>query len=111
METYIDMRHGNNEKCRNGDMNMETWTWRQVVFKKPNRAQKHRRFSLISLPYIVCLFVDEETNGSYPLANGLNGLAHLCAYVILVPIGWKIICLYLSYTTVGAKSMARLHQN
>jgi hypothetical protein len=23
-------------------------------------------------------FVDEETNGSYPFAKGLNGLAHLC---------------------------------
>jgi hypothetical protein len=28
----------------------------------------------------VCPFVDEETNGSYPFANGLNGLAHLRMY-------------------------------
>jgi hypothetical protein len=34
--------------------------------------------------FISCLFVDEETNGSYPYANrlnGLNGLAHLSGYV------------------------------
>jgi hypothetical protein len=24
--------------------------------------------------FVVCPFVDEETNGSYPFANGLNGL-------------------------------------
>jgi hypothetical protein len=31
--------------------------------------------------FVVCPFVYEETNGSYPFAsglNGLNGLAHLC---------------------------------
>jgi hypothetical protein len=27
--------------------------------------------------FIVCLFVDEETNRSYSFANGLNGLTHL----------------------------------
>jgi hypothetical protein len=27
--------------------------------------------------FVVCPFVDEETNGSYPFANGLNELAHL----------------------------------
>ncbi len=26
----------------------------------------------------LCLFVYEETNGSYPFANGVNVLAHLC---------------------------------
>jgi hypothetical protein len=26
---------------------------------------------------VVCLFVDAETNGSYPFANGLNGLNRL----------------------------------
>jgi hypothetical protein len=31
--------------------------------------------------FVVCPFVDEETNGSYPLANGLNGLVHLCNYL------------------------------
>jgi hypothetical protein len=28
--------------------------------------------------FVVCQFVDEETNGIYLFANGLNGLAHLC---------------------------------
>ncbi len=40
-------------------------------------------YSLIRLPFRhrekgILPFVDEETNGSYPFANGLNGLAHLC---------------------------------
>jgi hypothetical protein len=34
--------------------------------------RKHRRFSLIRL-----LFDDEETNGRYLFANGLNGLNRL----------------------------------
>ncbi len=46
------------------------------------RKRKPRRFSLIGLPFahcprgkfVVCPFVDEETIGSYPFANGLNGL-------------------------------------
>ncbi len=29
----------------------------------------------------VCPSFYEETNGSYPFANGLNGLAHLCRQV------------------------------
>jgi hypothetical protein len=31
--------------------------------------------------FVICPFVDEETKGSYPFANGLNGLnglAYLC---------------------------------
>jgi hypothetical protein len=32
--------------------------------------------------FVVCPFVYEETNRSYPFANGLNGLAHLCRLVI-----------------------------
>jgi hypothetical protein len=28
--------------------------------------------------FVICPFVDEETNGSYLFANGLNGLAHIC---------------------------------
>jgi hypothetical protein len=53
----------------------------QVIFLSP--------FTICSSckrKYVVCLFVDEETNGSYPFANeisglnrlnGLNGLVHL----------------------------------
>ncbi len=39
-----------------------------------NGKRKPRRFSLIRLPFV------NRTNGSYPFANGLNGLAlaHLC---------------------------------
>jgi hypothetical protein len=33
--------------------------------------------SLCKRKFVVCLFVDEETKGSYPFANGLNGLAFL----------------------------------
>ncbi len=35
--------------------------------------------------FVVCPFVDKETNGSYLFANGLkalNGLADLCRYII-----------------------------
>jgi hypothetical protein len=32
--------------------------------------------------FVICPFVDEETNGSYPFAKGL---AHLCRYDIEAP--------------------------
>jgi hypothetical protein len=35
-----------------------------------------------SLSFVVCPFIDEETNGSYPFANGLSGLAHLCTETV-----------------------------
>ncbi len=51
-----------------------------------NRKQKPRRFPLLRLPFahrkrkfVVCPFVDEETNKSCLFAQGLNGLAYLCA--------------------------------
>jgi hypothetical protein len=34
--------------------------------------------SSCKLKFVACPFVYEETNGSYPFANGLHGLAHLC---------------------------------
>jgi hypothetical protein len=34
--------------------------------------------------FVVCPFVDEETNESYPFANGLNGIAHLCLHLRIV---------------------------
>jgi hypothetical protein len=40
--------------------------------------------------FLVCPFADEETNGSYPFANGqngLNGLAHLWLYMCLGRMG------------------------
>ncbi len=33
--------------------------------------------SLCKRKFVVCPFVFKETNGSYPFANRLNGLAHL----------------------------------
>jgi hypothetical protein len=34
--------------------------------------------SLCKRKFVGCSFLDKETSGSYPFANGLNGLAHLC---------------------------------
>jgi hypothetical protein len=31
----------------------------------------------VQTEFAVCPFVDKETDGSYPFANALNGLAHL----------------------------------
>jgi hypothetical protein len=31
----------------------------------------------MQMKFVIHPFVDEETNGGYPFANGLNGLAHL----------------------------------
>ncbi len=52
-----------------------------------NGKPKPRRFSFIRLPFssckrifFLCPFVYEETNGSFPFTNGLNGLAHLCVH-------------------------------
>jgi hypothetical protein len=42
-----------------------------------NGKRKTRRFSLIRLP------LTHRENGSYPFANGLNGLAHLCLNYVL----------------------------
>jgi hypothetical protein len=46
-------------------------------------ADQGKRTSVFRFPYVVqteivvCPFVYEETNGSYPFANGLNGLNRL----------------------------------
>jgi hypothetical protein len=82
-------KYGEMETWRqgHGDMDMETRR-----HQMENEKRKPRRFSLIRLPFAhrakncfsFCPFIDEETNGSYPFANGLNGLnglnilAHLC---------------------------------
>jgi hypothetical protein len=91
METWRhgDMRIGVMETWRHGDM--ETWHGdrdMETQNSKRKGKQKSRRFSLsfivssqCSQKFVVCPFIDEETNGSYPFANGLNrpcGLAHLC---------------------------------
>jgi hypothetical protein len=80
------------------DEDMETWTrtWKHgqgngnmdedmgklwIFTKKSNGKRKPKWFSLICLrKFVTCPFVDEEINGSYPYANGLNGpngIAHL----------------------------------
>ncbi len=45
----------------------------QVIFLNPFTV-----CSSCKRKFVVCLYVNEETNGSYPFANGLNRLAHLC---------------------------------
>jgi hypothetical protein len=65
METWI-----------HGDMDMETWTWRhqkengaQAIFFNPFTV-----YSSCKQKFVICPFVDEETNGSYSFVNGLKGL-------------------------------------
>jgi hypothetical protein len=69
----------------------EEWTWKHGINitgnsvilpknKKENGSQGDFSQSVSHLLIVqtevcfVCLFVDEKTNGSYPFANGLNGL-------------------------------------
>jgi hypothetical protein len=77
---------------------MVNWTWRQghgdmelkywgtlMLYKKSNRKREPQaiffnQFTFCSLckrKLVVCSFVDQETNGSYPFANGLNRLNRL----------------------------------
>ncbi len=67
METW---RHGDMETRRHGDMG----TWRHGDIKTKTEAQT---FSIIRLLFVICPLVEEETNGSYPSAHRLHGLAHL----------------------------------
>ncbi len=107
----IDMRHGNREKWRfeHGDMEMETWTLRHwmkywgiwcFTITKNQTENRKRKLAIFLNPFTICLpckqkfvicpFVDEETNGSYPFANGLNrlnGHTHLCLLHFSNPLG------------------------
>jgi hypothetical protein len=88
-----------------GDMEMETWkhgdmeTWRHEDMETSNGKRKPGQcflnpFTVCSWckrKFVICPFVDEETNKSYPFANelnglygpnGLNGLAHLCLFCL-----------------------------
>jgi hypothetical protein len=79
METW---KHREMETWRHGGM--ETGTWNSdVLYKKSNEKQKSdpafflNPFTICSScnrKFDLCPFIDEETNGSYPFANGLNGL-------------------------------------
>jgi hypothetical protein len=82
METwkYEDM---DMEIWRHGHGDMETWTLRHGDVARKSEAQKillnpFTDCSSFKQKLVVRLFVDEETNGSYPFAIGLNGLAPLC---------------------------------
>jgi hypothetical protein len=60
-------------------------TWRDIKRKRKTEAQAIFLDLFIGCSsckriFVVCPFVDEETDGSYPFTNelnGLNGLAHL----------------------------------
>jgi hypothetical protein len=71
------------------------WNYIYIYAAISNRKQRkethvifHNPFAVCSsckLKFVVCPFVDEDTNVSYPFANslnGLNGLAHLCMLVL-----------------------------
>ncbi len=82
------MKTWNTEKWRHGDM--ETWSWRHGqgdmdiegnLMENGSPGDFPLLFTVCSQckrKFVVCQFVDEETSGNYPFANGLNGLAHLC---------------------------------
>jgi hypothetical protein len=82
-------RHGNMETWRHGHGDMKTWrsgdmeTWRRgdITRKKETQAIFLNPFTVCSSwkrKFIVCPFVDEESNGRNLLTNGLNRLVHLC---------------------------------
>jgi hypothetical protein len=60
METWI-----------HGDINMEASNENgaQVIFLNPFTV-----YSSCKRKFVICSFVDEETNGSYSFVNGLKGL-------------------------------------
>jgi hypothetical protein len=101
-------RNGILETWRHEQGDLETWTWRLGDMEIADmeietwrhghgnmdieKWDHHTETSAIFLnsftvcspckpKSVICLFVDEETNGSYPFAHGLNGLTHLCCFV------------------------------
>jgi hypothetical protein len=69
-------------------MGLERWTWRHGILKNQIEMETKAIFlnpftvwSSCKWKFVICPFLDKETNGSYPLANGHNGLAHLCLLV------------------------------
>ncbi len=56
------------------DLTNRIWkTEANAVFLSPSTV-----CSSCKRKFVVCPFVDKETNRSYPFANGLNGVAYLC---------------------------------
>ncbi len=84
--------HGSTGAWKQG--NMEAWEHGNMETSNEKRKRKTEAYaiffnpftvcSLWKLKFVVCPFVDEETNGSYPFANGLNGPAHLHMLTVLV---------------------------
>ncbi len=50
-----------------------------LLFQTENRSPGGFPYSflIVQRKFVFCLFVYEETNGSYPFANGRNGLFYL----------------------------------
>ncbi len=67
---------------------MVTWTWDMETSNRKQKMEAHVIFlnpltvcSSCKQKFVVCPIVEEETNRSYLIAtglNGVNGLAHLC---------------------------------
>jgi hypothetical protein len=68
-------RHGDRETWRHGDRNMETSNGSPGDFLNPFTV-----CSSCKRKFVICPFVDGETNGSYPFANRLNRLSDLPIY-------------------------------
>ncbi len=71
-------RHGH------GDMVMEIWTWKSGHRDIRQKTEVHSSFfnlfticSVWKRKFVVCLFVDNETKGSYLFSNRPDGRAHL----------------------------------
>jgi hypothetical protein len=69
------------ETWKHGYMDMETWKHVEIETSTENGSPVFLNPFTVCLSYkwkfVLCPFVDEETYGSYPFANGLKGHAHL----------------------------------
>jgi hypothetical protein len=59
------LKYGRGQETGNGKQNAEA----QEIFPNPFTVCKSCKRK-----FVVCPFVDDETNGSYPFANGLTDL-------------------------------------
>jgi hypothetical protein len=82
--------------------------WNSVTFNESKNGSPGdflNLFTVCSLckrKFVVCLFVDEEANGSYPFPNGQNGLAPLWVHRCTV---WKQL------NCMSQQIIARKHSN
>jgi hypothetical protein len=65
-------------------MDMETWCWKYGHRDIRQKTEVHSSFlnlfticSVWKRKFVVCLFVDNETKGSYLFSNRPDGRAHL----------------------------------